>query len=264
MKGEVLFLGTGGSMGIPVVGCTCPVCTSSDPRNNRLRPSVLLTVNKKNYVIDVGPDFRYQALKFGITRLDGALLTHTHYDHIAGLDDLRVFYFKQKKSVPCLLSFETLEEIKIRYHYFLPPHERDAIHGPKLNFHVLDDHFGRTDFEHLRIEYLTYEQANMKVSGFRLNEFAYVTDVLDFTDEVYGVLEGVKTLVMSGMRWDRSVAHLGIPEVIEFAKRVGAKDTYLTHVSHHLEHEETSARLPKGIHMAYDGQKIECNFDVVK
>ncbi|MCP5505998.1 MAG: MBL fold metallo-hydrolase, partial [Chlamydiales bacterium] len=122
---KVLFLGTGGSMGIPYIGCSCRVCTSSNTKNNRLRPSILIEENGKRYLVDSGPDFRAQALKHQIDRIDGLLLTHTHYDHIAGLDELRIYTFIHKKPIPCLLSRESLEELKVRYHYFLPSHEKD-------------------------------------------------------------------------------------------------------------------------------------------
>ena len=257
MKAKVLFLGSGGSLGIPVIGCKCPVCQSPSPFNKRLRPSILIQVNEKNFLIDVGPDFREQALRYQIDELAGVLLTHTHYDHIAGIDELRIYYFRQKKSVPCLLSRETLEELKIRYHYFLPPHEKDAPHATKLAFQILENNTGRTVFERLKVDYFTYEQLGMKVNGFRLNTFAYITDIMDYDETIFQALKGVETLIISGRRWEKSKAHLSIPDAIAIAKKVEAKKTYFTHISHEMDHEEENQKLPEGMQLAYDGMELE-------
>lgn len=257
MKAEALFLGSGSSMGIPVIGCPCDVCHSSSPFNRRLRPSLLLAIGKKRYVIDVGPDFRAQALQYGIDRLDGVLLTHSHYDHIAGLDELRIYYYREKKPVPCLVSPETLEEIKIRYHYIMPPHERDEAHVTKFKFHVLENDQGETTFEGLKLRYFSYHQKGMKVTGIRIKDFAYVVDILEYSEDIFTALEGVETLVIDGMAWNRTLAHLGIDEVIELVKKVGCQKTYLTHVAHETDHEQTQSKLPEGMQMAYDGLKLE-------
>ena len=256
MKGECLFLGTGGSMGIPVIGCHCEVCGSSSLLNRRLRPSALLSLQEKYYLIDVGPDFRMQALKYHIEKLDGLFLTHSHYDHIGGLDDLRIYYFRQKKAIPCLLSRETLEEIKIRYHYMMPPSIKDKAHTTEFNFKILEKDRGEVFFENLQVQYFSYIQKGMKVTGFRFGNMAYVVDILDYSKEIFIALEGVETLVIDGMAWQETLAHLGIPQIIEIAQKIGAKKTYLTHVAHEVEHEQANKNLPEGVEMAYDGLKI--------
>lgn len=253
---KLLFLGTGGSMGIPVIGCNCNSCLSLSPYNKRLRPSVLLTQEKKRYLVDIGPDYRAQALKFGIDSLDGLLLTHTHYDHVAGLDELRIYTFRQKKPIPCLLSRETLEELKIRYHYFLPPHEADKVHATKLDFHVLKADHGQVGFEGLDVGYFSYEQVGMKVTGFRFGTLAYITDILDYKEEIFDSLRGIETLVISARGWEKTLAHLTIEEAMAFAKKTGAKKTIFTHISHELEHEKTSRELPEGFSLAYDGLEL--------
>ena len=253
---KLLFLGSGGSMGIPVIGCKCAVCSSSSSYNKRLRPSVLITEGKKRYLIDIGPDYRTQALKHGIDTLDGLLLTHTHYDHIAGLDELRIYTFVQKKPIPCLLSRETLEELKIRYHYFLPPFEADEVHATKLKFQILDGDQGSTNFEGLPVTYISYDQLGMKVNGFRLGLLAYVTDILDFEEEVFDSLKGIEILVISGRRWEKSKAHLSLDDAIKFSKKTGAKKTYFTHISHEIDHEETNGTLPEGFSLSYDGLEL--------
>lgn len=253
---KLLFLGSGGSMGIPVIGCKCSTCMSTSSFNKRLRPSVLITHNEKRFLIDIGPDYREQALKFGIDRLDGLLLTHTHYDHIAGLDELRIYTFVHKRPIPCLLSRETLEELKIRYHYFLPPHAKDDIHGAKLTFQILEKDQGEVIFQGLPITYLSYDQLGMKVNGFSFGSFAYVTDILNYEEKIFQSLQEIETLIISGRRWERSRAHLSLDDAIQFSRKTGAKKTYFTHISHEIEHEETNQQLPEGFLLAYDGLEL--------
>ncbi len=253
---KLLFLGSGGSMGIPVIGCNCEVCTSTSPYNKRLRPSVLITDGKKRYLIDIGPDYRTQALKYGIDTLDGLLITHTHYDHIAGLDELRIYTFRKKKPIHCLLSRETLEELKIRYHYFLPPHEADEVHATKLKFQILEGDQGETEFEGLPLTYFSYDQLGMKVNGYRFKTIAYVTDILDFKEDIFDSLKGINTLIISGRRWERSIAHLSLEDAMKFSKKIGAKKTYFTHISHEINHDETKKDLPEGFFLAYDGLEL--------
>ncbi|MDN3509189.1 MAG: MBL fold metallo-hydrolase [Candidatus Neptunochlamydia sp.] len=253
---KLLFLGSGGSMGIPVIGCKCSVCASNSSFNKRLRPSVLITHEKKRYLIDIGPDYRTQALIHGIDNLDGLLLTHTHYDHIAGLDELRIYTFVQKKPVPCLLSKETLEELKIRYHYFLPLNGSDSAYATKLKFQVLERDQGKTDFEGLPVAYISYDQLGMKVNGFSFGSFAYVTDVFNYKEEIFEALQGIETLIISGRRWEQSKAHLSLEDAIKFSKKTGAKKTYFTHISHEIDHDETNQNLPQGFSLAYDGLEL--------
>jgi len=254
---KLLFLGTGGSMGIPVIGCTCATCASPSPFDKRLRPSILITDGKKRYLVDIGPDYRTQALKFGIDTLAGLLLTHTHYDHIAGLDELRIYTFQQKEAMPCLLSRETLEELKIRYHYFIPPPVIDETHWTNLKFSLLEGNQGEVNFEGLKTSYCTYEQVGMKVNGFRFKKTAYMTDVMEYDDEVFKSMQGIETLIISARRWEKSFAHLSVEEAVKFSKKTSAKKTYFTHISHEIEHEETEENLPDGFFLAYDGLEIE-------
>lgn len=251
---KLLFLGSGGSMGIPVIGCNCSVCTSSQEKDKRLRPSILITHGNKRYLVDIGPDYRTQALKFGIDTLDGLLMTHTHYDHIAGLDELRIYTFRQKKPIPCLLSRETYEELKVRYHYFLP---KGVVHDTKLQFSFLEEDQGTTLFEGLELGYFSYIQVGMKVNGFRFNNCAYVTDIMEYDPSIFDSLKGLDTLILSGRRWEKSIAHLSIGEGIAFAKKAGAKTTYFTHISHEIGHEKTSQELPENFFLSFDGLELE-------
>lgn len=256
MKGELLFLGTGGSTGIPQIGCSCEVCQSTNPKNKRLRPSVLLTIDSKKLLVDVGPDFRYQALKFGITKLDGVLITHTHSDHIAGLDELRIFYLLQKKSVPILISKSSFEEIKKRLSYLFQERKKENSLPAQLDFHILKDSFGEVNFLDLPIKYTTYQQGGIDVTGFRFNDMAYVTDLKIYPNTIFDELKGVKVLIMSALKKDLSPMHLSFEEAIAFSKKVGAKETIFMHMGHEVEHETMSKELQSSFSLAYDGMKI--------
>ncbi len=256
MTAELTFLGTGGSTGVPVIGCTCPVCRSMSKYNKRLRPSALIKVDGKSFVIDVGPDFRQQALTHKIKHLDGVLITHTHYDHIGGIDDLRAFYFLQKKKMPCLVSKESMEELKIRLHYLMKPLKDGHAIAAQLDFVVLEKDFGRIKFEGIDWQYLSYFQAGMKVNGFRLGKLAYVSDIREYNDEVIAALKGVDVLILSALRHGASQMHFGLDEAIAFSEKVGARQTWLTHISHDLDHEETNLKLPHNVRLSYDGLKI--------
>lgn len=235
-------------MGIPVAGCPCPVCQSGHPSNQRLRPAALIRDGEgRTFVIDMGPDFRFQALKYQINHIDGVLITHTHYDHIAGFDEIRPYYFRQQKPIPVLLSRESYLDCKIRY-YYLPE--------SCTKYTVLDEAQGVIDFEGLPLTYLSYRQGMMQVLGFRIGTFAYITDIQEHSDEVIKALKGVDTLVVSALRWSKSPVHFTIDEAVSFSEKVGAKKTYFTHIAHELDHESTNRELPKNIQLAYDGLEL--------
>ena len=260
MKGSFLFLGSGASTGIPVIGCNCSACISSSSKNKRLRPAGLIKVAGKNLLVDVGPDFRQQALTYNITKLDGLLLTHVHFDHIAGIDELRVYYFHSKKPLPCLLSAESLDELKLRYHYlFLPIGEVPTI-SAQLEFQMLEEEASTVEFQGVNFEYCSYFQGHMKVTGFRLGNFAYISDIREYEETVFDSLKNVDYLIVSALRESMSPVHFNIEEAIAFSKKVGAKKTWFTHISHNLEHEEIEKKLPKGVHLGYDGLEIEFDY----
>ena len=256
MKAHFLFLGTGGSAGVPVIGCHCSVCQSHSTRNRRLRSSGLIAVKDKIYLLDVGPDFREQALKYDIAHLDGVLLTHAHFDHVGGLDDLRVYYYLQKKALPCLLSEDTLEELKLRYHYMVKGVKRKNPTCTQLDFQLLSSDFGKVSFEGLRVQYLSYYQSGMKITGFRFGNFAYVSDIHEYTEKVFPALQGVSILVLSALRHSSSEMHFTIEEAVSFARKVGAEKTYFTHIAHDLDYEATNAQLPSDIRLSYDGLEV--------
>lgn len=256
MHGTFLFLGTGGSAGVPIIGCKCAVCTSSSPLNKRARPSALIKLGKKSFLVDSGPDFRIQALHYGIDTLTGVILTHTHYDHVGGLDELRVFYFMQHLRLPVLASIETYEELRTRFHYLFKTKQADGTLQSQFDFQILGDDFGTTHFQGIKVQYVSYFQASMKVNGYRLGNLAYISDIREYEEKVVEALQGIETLVISALRYTASEVHFSIEEALEFSQKVGAKKIFFTHISHELDHEETNQKLPENVRLAHDGLEI--------
>lgn len=239
-------------MGIPVLTCKCSICSSASPHNKRWRPSGLLKIEGKQLLIDAGPDFRAQALRFGIDHLDGLLITHTHFDHIGGLDDLRVFYFLQQKSIRSLLSFESYEELKLRFHYLFKEGKCSW-----LSFDILQKEFGEITFQGIDFSIVSYYQAGMQVTGYRMDHFAYISDIREYDERIVDALKGVEILVLSALRYTPTEVHFSLDEAVDFARKVGAKKTFFTHIAHELDHEEANAKLPSDIRLAYDGLEIQ-------
>lgn len=243
-------------MGIPVIGCHCPVCTSDSPYNKRYRPSALLKVDGKSIVIDCGQEFRLQALKYHIDNLDGVIFTHAHHDHSAGIDDLRAYYLHHKGSIPCLLSQETLKDLEIRYHYIFDGKLYPDKLASRLDLRLMEGQRGKIEFLGIPIQYMSFKQTGMKVNGLRIGSFAYVSDIKEYDDSIFEDLRGVETLVLSALRFTPSWMHLTVDEAVEFSRKLNPKMTYFTHIAHELDHEKTNAYLPSNIRMAYDGLVI--------
>lgn len=254
--GKFLFLGSGSSLGVPVIGCSCKVCSSRSPYNIRLRPAGCILWKDKKFLLDASPDFRAQALRFAIHEIDGVLFTHAHNDHIGGMDDLRIYSLMSQKKIPCLLSEETLSGIRKRYHYLLHADAKDGKITSKFHFHTLPKDDGEIAFEGMRVHYISYHQSTMKVTGFRLKNFAYITDIHTYSPHIFSLLEGVNILVISAPRWAQTKSHLTIEEAIAFTKHLHIEKTYFTHLAHDLEYEETNRRLPNGFELAYDGLEL--------
>lgn len=208
-------------------------------------------------MIDPGPDFRQQALKFHIDHLDGVLVTHAHCDHTAGLDDLRIYHFRNKAPLPCLVSKETADDLYKRFYFMFKeqPHEVDG--SKRIALQVLPGERGKATFLGVPLSYFTYIQQGMKVMGFRFGSFAYVTDLKVYTNEIFEDLKNIDILVVSALRFTPSHMHLTVDEAVDFIKKVAPKKAYLTHLAHELECEKTNAYLPEGIELAYDGLEIE-------
>jgi len=220
-----------------------------------MRASVLLDMGGQQFLIDAGPDFRMQALRHGITRLDALLLTHAHHDHTGGIDDLRPIHHTRKTPLPVLLSSETAQELKNRYYYLFEPVAREAI--PCFQLHLLPNQAGSVIFEHLPIHYVTYTQGKMQVNGYRIGDFAYLSDIRHFLPSILDHLQGLKCLIISALRYTSSPLHFSVDEAIDFAAQLRAEKVWLTHLSHDLEHQRTSAYLPPHVRLAYDGLEID-------
>lgn len=257
LKGKFTFLGTGASTGVPVIGCRCSVCLSKNPYNNRYRTSGLIEIEGKKLLIDIGPDFRTQALKYDIENLDALFVTHIHSDHIAGIDDVRIFYFRNKKGLDCYLSSETLEDLKVRYHYLFKPIEQVPTVTAQLDLHLLDEDFGSFMAIGKKFTYLSYFQGKVKVSGLRIGDFAYLSDIKEYDEEIFFHLKGVKTLVISALKSGSSPVHFNLDDAVKFSDKVGVDRAYFTHISHDLEHEIINNKLPSNRQLAFDGQIID-------
>jgi len=254
------FLGSGSSTGIPIIGCLCKACTSLSPYNKRLRPAGFIEVGDKKFLVDAGPDVRYQLLREKIDHIDGLILTHAHYDHIGGLDELRVFFFKHQQPLPCLISQATYEEVQKRYDYLFRE-SKGGNYTARFDFDVIEGLKGEKNFLGLPISYVTFYQGGMEVKGYRIGSFAYICDIREYDEAIFEALKGVKTLIISALRKAASHVHLNLDEAIAFGKKVGAQKTYFTHIAHEVEHEEISKELPEGFFLGFDGLKIDFSME---
>lgn len=251
----VTFLGTGTSQGVPVIACNCDVCLSVDKKDKRLRSSILIEMEEGIFVIDTGPDFRYQMLRENVKQLDGILYTHEHKDHIAGLDDVRAFNHKQKDVIPIYACRRTLEAIKREFHYaFIEPYYPGV---PKLQLHeIKGEQFTLADTIAVTpIEVMHYK---MPVNGFRIRDFTYITDMKTISKEEKIKVRGSKVLVLNALQKEKHISHLTLEEAISFAQEINAEQTYFTHISHKLgKHVDINEILPPNVFLAYDGLKIQ-------
>lgn len=247
------MLGSGTSAGVPVIGCRCAVCTSSDPRNRRMRPGVLLELAAGNLLIDTSPDFREQALRFAIPRVDAVLYTHSHADHVFGLDDLRIFNFLQRAPIPCFGSPETMARMRQIFTYVF----EDGQEGggkPKLELHPVTAPFellGET------VVPVPVEHGEMPVYGYRIGPFACVTDVSAIPESSYELLGGLDLLVLSALRYRPHPTHFSFAEAIAAARRIGARRTLFTHIAHDVDHARPELALPSGMEIGHDGLVVE-------
>ncbi len=261
MESKFIFLGTGSSLGVPVIGCQCEVCQSSELKNQRTRAGSLVEIGNKRFLIDAGPDIRNQALLHKINQIDGFILTHSHNDHIAGLDDIKIYKSKEGKKVPSLLLEETFQELKVKYQYLFRPSLDDLQNSFFFSWNILSDNFGKTVFEGVPIEYVSYFQGGMKVLGVKIGNLAYISDIKEYNEEIFQLLEGVEILIVSALRLEGSPMHFSIQEALDFSKKVRAQRTYLTHIAHETDHEKIEASLPSDVFLAYDGLSFSFNMD---
>lgn len=252
---QVLFLGTGTSHGVPMIGCECAVCRSTDPRDQRLRPSILIEGDDGTRVlIDTSPDLRQQCLREGISRIDAVVYTHAHADHILGFDELRRFNVISDSPMPVYGDHETLASLRRTFAYAFDPKTPAGGGVPQVTPHTIAGTFtiGEIAFEPLALFH-----GRTPVLGFRIGRLAYLTDCNVIPEPTRARLAGLDILVLDALRHRRHPTHFSLAEAIDEAGRIGARRTYFTHMCHDLGHAATCASLPEGITLAYDGLRLE-------
>lgn len=250
---EFTFLGTGTSQGVPIIACQCEVCVSNDPKDKRLRTAGLIQSANTTVVIDTGPDFRQQMLREQVRKLDAVVFTHQHKDHVAGLDDVRAFNYLQQRDMPIYANEGTIERLKMEFSYAFGDNQYPGV--PKLLIEEIDEaafRIGEIDFQPIPVWH-----KDMKVLGFRIGTFAYITDANLIPASSMKLLEGVETLVLNALRRTPHYSHFTLEEAIDVATQIGPKQAYFTHISHLLgSHDEVTEELPDWISLAYDGLRV--------
>jgi phosphoribosyl 1,2-cyclic phosphate phosphodiesterase len=253
MKARLTVLGSGTSMGVPTIGCTCAVCQSTDPHDRRTRPSVLLEYAEKFVLIDTTPDFREQAIREKITRVDAVLYTHTHADHILGLDDLRPLSYHRNGKIPLYARPEAAEFIRNMFRYIF---DADYKFGglAQVELKPVDSAF---DLFGIPVEPIPVIHGETEIYGFRLGSMAYLTDFSSVPEDSLDMLQGLDILFLDALRYKPHPTHSTIEQSLQIAERVAAKRVFFTHICHDLPHRETNAQLPAHVRLAHDGLKLE-------
>jgi phosphoribosyl 1,2-cyclic phosphate phosphodiesterase len=259
LPGRVTFLGTGTSSGVPVIGCDCAVCRSTDPRDSRLRPSIFLDVpGRAHILVDTGSDLRQQALAHHITHLDAVLITHGHADHVLGLDEIRRFNWMQGGAIPFYANDVAWDTIRRVFYYVFDGQERQGGGIPRIAAHEVTGPF---DVAGVRVTPIPIFHGRMPILGYRFGNFAYLTDCNAIPDSSWSLLQGLDTLVLDALRDKPHSTHFTVAQAVEVAQQLGARQTFFTHMSHDLAHAETNARLPAGVQLAYDGLVVDVEVD---
>lgn len=251
---NITVLGSGTSQGVPVIACNCKVCTSTNSKDKRLRCSILISYNQENYVIDAGPDFRYQMLRENVQTLRAVLFTHEHKDHVSGLDDVRAFNFKEERDMEVYCSERVEKALKREFHYVFDEDKYPGV--PLIKLHTIDkDKFILPgDLEVQPIEVMHYK---MPVSAFRIQDFAYITDAKTISNTEKAKLKGVKILIVNALRIQEHISHFNLEEALQLIDEVKPEKAYLTHISHLFgTHEDIQALCPPNVYPAFDGLKI--------
>ena len=255
---RVTVLGCGTSTGVPTIGCESPACLSDDPRNKRLRPSILIERAGRNLLVDTGPDLRAQALAHRVTRVDAVVYTHFHADHTHGIDDLRTFNFLMGKPIPCYAYPNTARILRRNFSYIFGGARDESGEGgfrPQLTVEEVDG--GAFRAAEIDVVPFELEHAGMKVMGLRVGDFAYATDCNAIPEESMGILAGVRVLILDALRHREHPSHFTVAQALEVVKALKPERTYFTHTNYELEYHETNRSLPGGVELAYDGLRVE-------
>lgn len=256
---RVTFLGTGTSHGVPMIGCDCATCRSMDPRDRRLRPSIYLEVpGRTSILVDSATDLRQQALANGITRVDAVLYTHSHADHILGLDELRRFNMIQRAPIPCYADAPTWDALKRTFFYVFDGVEREGGGIPQLEPREI---VGPFEVSGVRVEPVPLLHGRLPILGFRFGSLAYLTDCSAIPAASWPLVVGVETLVIDALRHKPHATHFNVEQALAAVERIAPRRTFFTHMAHDLPHVETCARLPRGVELAYDGLVLDVDVD---
>ena len=253
---KLTFLGTGTSQGIPVIACDCIVCSSANPKDDRLRSSVMITIDKQNYIIDTGPDFRQQMLREKVQDVRAILFTHEHKDHVAGMDDIRAFNFKFQKDIDVYCDLNVQKALLREYPYVFADFKYPGV--PEVVVHQIckEEVFTINGNLFTPIEVMHYK---LSVLGFRVKDLTYITDAKTITEEEIEKINGSKVLVVNALRRTEHISHFNLEQALELIARINPERAYLTHLSHLMGlHDEVSLELPDNVFIAYDGLKIDC------
>lgn len=250
---KVIVLGCATSTGVPIVGCGCGVCLSTEPRNKRTRSSIIVQARGLNILVDTSPDLRLQCLRSGITRIDAVLYTHTHADHTHGIDELRIFNFINKMTIRCYGNAYTLENLKMNFRYIFDENARYP-GKPRLVLNEIEDEF---EIDGVRVIPIEIDHANWTILGYRIGNMAYLTDCSGIPEESMKKLEGLELLIVGALRDSPHPAHFSVEQALEAIDRVKPKKALFTHMGHELDYHDLLAKMPEGVEPAYDGATVE-------
>jgi phosphoribosyl 1,2-cyclic phosphate phosphodiesterase len=253
---KITFLGTGTSQGVPVIACDCKTCRSDDPFDKRLRTSVLIEKDDTTVVIDAGPDFRQQMLRENVSKLDAIVLTHEHKDHIAGMDDVRAFNYKSQDAIDIYAEERVQKAVKREYSYVFAEYGYPGI--PKMRLNTINDYgFNIRGITLIPLRAFHYR---LPVYGFRIGDFAYITDANYIPEETKEKLAGVKYLVINALRKEKHISHFCLREAIDIVMEISPRKAFITHISHQMGlYKEISPELPKAVSLAWDGLSFVCD-----
>lgn len=254
MKVRFTVLGSGTSSGVPIVGCPCKVCASTHPKNKRLRSSCLVGVGERNFLIDTSPDLREQALRYKILRVDAVLYTHSHADHVHGIDEMRVYNALTQKAIPVYGDEPTIRHLTQNFKYIFNPSSVYPSLTPRLVPHVISGSF---DFEGVSIQSIPCHHGTHMITNYRIGNGAWLTDTSGLPDESYELLQGLDVLFLDGLRLKPHPTHFHLEESLKAAQRIRAKKTYLIHLTDDYDHDAFNKTLPQGVELAYDGLVCE-------